>query len=459
MHFLDSLGLAKRTLRCAPRTIRLRLTVLYGSLFLASGAGLLTITYFLVRHQYTGSFFVTSAKLAGGGESVSVSGSVPTNPPSFLPSPSALIPGIASGKSQTGLAKAQQTLALAQQQADQQSTAALHQLLIDSGVALAIMAVISIWLGWLVAGRALRPLRTIANAARDISASDLHQRLALAGPDDELKQLGNTFDGLLERLEASFAAQRQFVANASHELRTPLTLERTLVEVALADPDATDATLRETLGRVLVAGEQQERLIEALLTLSRSQRGLDRHEPFDLAAVSDEILLSRRAAAQQRGLRIITTLDPAAASGDPRLGERLIANLIDNAVRHNLDGGWIEIATGATAGQAILSVTNSGSAVPTAEVDRLFEPVQRLVTDRDGNDDGLGLGLSIVHAIAAAHGALLTARAQPHGGLAIEVSFPIAALPATDAQPLRRGLAVLPRAPLLGSRTPSEAGP
>jgi signal transduction histidine kinase len=412
---------AKRALPRVPHTIRLRLTLLYGSLFLASGAGLLTVTYFLIRHQYSEKFFISTGQVKGTSATIAASnefgGTVVSGQsrgvalPAKLPTP-----------------KGGQILATAiQSQAHHVSVVALHKLLIDSGVALAIMAVIAIWLGWVVAGRALRPLRTITNAARDISASDLHQRLALDGPDDELKQLGNTFDGLLGRLEASFSAQRQFVANASHELRTPLTLERTLVEVALADPDATEATLREALKRVLAAGEQQERLIEALLTLSRSQRGLDQHEAFDLAAVTDEILLTRRAEADEHGLEIDAALDSAQASGDPRLGERLISNLVDNAIRHNADGGRIEIATGTKAGRAILSVANSGPVVPAEDVERLFEPFQRLPNGRNGDDHGLGLGLSIVHAIADAHGARLTAQARAAGGLAIEVSFPLPA--------------------------------
>jgi signal transduction histidine kinase len=408
------LGRAKRVLR-VPRTIRLRLTFLYGSLFLASGAGLLAVTYFLLKAQYTEKFVIRTARAANGtyfsvGKVVSGASGSSAGLATSLPVPTGSGARIVATQVQTP--------------AQAVSLAALHQLLVVSGVALAIMAVISIWLGWVVAGRALRPLRVIANAARDISASDLHQRLALDGPDDELRQLGNTFDGLLERLEASFNAQRQFVANASHELRTPLTLERTLVEVALADPNATEDTLRETLQRVLVAGEQQERLIEALLTLSRSQRGLDRHERFDLAAMTHEILLARRFSAEQHGLRIETRLDSALATGDPRLGERLIANLVDNAIRHNFDGGQIEVATETRAGRAVLSVSNSGPVIPADEVDRLFEPFQRLVNDRSGSSDaGLGLGLSIVRAIATAHRADLVARAQPEGGLAIEVSF------------------------------------
>jgi signal transduction histidine kinase len=286
------------------------------------------------------------------------------------------------------------------------------------------MAVASIWLGWLVAGRALRPLRTITNAARDISANNLHRRLALEGPDDDVKQLANTFDDLLGRLEASFDAQRQFVANASHELRTPLTLERTLVEVALADPDATVDSLRATCERVLAAGEQQERLIEALLTLSRSQRGLDHREPFDLAAIAADILETRGPEAEARGLRIVTAVERAEASGDKRLAERLVANLVDNATRHNVPGGRIEVATTGRAGRAILRIANTGPMIRSDDLDRLYQPFQRLDAERNGDQDGLGLGLSIVQAIATAHGATLATKAQREGGLEITVTFP-----------------------------------
>jgi signal transduction histidine kinase len=394
-----------RPRRLPRRSLRLRLTALYGALFLASGAGLLTVTYLLVRNRYTSGFFIESAS-QGRKQSITITGLGGAGP--ILTPPSG------------GFVTKQELAA----QAAHQSTAALHQLVLNSGIALAIMAVVSIWLGWLVAGRALRPLRTITNAARDISASNLHKRLGLQGPDDELTQLANTFDDLLGRLEAAFDAQRQFVANASHELRTPLTLERTLVEVALADPNATAETLRATCERVLAAGEQQEKLIEALLTLSRSQRGLDRHEAFDLASVTADVLIARQPEAERRQLRLDATLGAAPVSGDVRLAERLITNLIDNAVRHNNAGGQIEITTTSRAGSSTLSVSNSGQIIPPDETDRLLQPFQRLASDRNSNDDGLGLGLSIVHAIAAAHGATLTARAQPHGGLHMEVSFP-----------------------------------
>jgi len=305
-----------------------------------------------------------------------------------------------------------------------QHASELRQLLTYSGVALAIMAAISAGLGWLVAGRVLRPLRTITAAARDISATSLHRRLALDGPDDELKELGDTFDGLLTRLEASFAAQRQFVANASHELRTPLAWQRTLVQVALADPEADFDSLRAAHQRVLTSGAHQERILEALLTLSRGQAGLDKREPFDLATLAGHVLQARQSDAQDRQLAIHSALAPARTTGDPRLAERLIANLADNALRHNVPGGYIEIVTGTKNSRAVLSVINTGPVVPAEAVDRLLQPFQRLGTDRTGYGEGLGLGLSIVQAITQAHGATLTIRPQPSGGLHAEVSFP-----------------------------------
>jgi signal transduction histidine kinase len=406
-------------LRLPRRTIRLRLTLLYGALFLISGAALLTVTYLLVERQYTrngASLFVTSGRIGIAGDFVHV-----TSSGGATIDPSA-IQGVPTPAKVRALAQAQ-------------SSVALHGLLINSGIALAIMAALSIWLGWLVAGRALRPLRTITNAARDISASSLHKRLALAGPDDELTQLAKTFDDLLARLEGAFDAQRRFVANASHELRTPLTLERTLVEVALADPTATVATLRATCERVLAAGEQQERLIEALLTLSRSQRGLDHREIFDLAAVAADVLAARYPGAKERQLRLDVKLAPTPVAGDARLAERLVANLIDNALRHNHPGGEVEITTMIREGTSVLTVSNTGPVVPPVEIERLLQPFQRLAGERNAGDDGLGLGLSIVHAIAIAHGATLAARARTDGGLAVEVSFPTAASPTPGAEP------------------------
>jgi signal transduction histidine kinase len=382
--------------------------VLYGALFLASGAALLTVTYFLVAHRYRGNFFVVAGRnglLATGDDPGQLGGTASVT---------------ATGLSVGVLAPSPAQIVAA---ARSQTNAALHQLLIQSGLALAVMTVLSVWLGWLVAGRVLQPLRTIANAAREISASDLHRRLALTGPDDELTQLGSTFDGLLERLEASFEAQRQFVANASHELRTPLTYERTLLEVALADPDVTVDSLRATCERLLENGEQQERLIEALLTLSRGQRGLDHRERLDMAAIVTEGVRGVGAGT----LKIETRLQPARTSGDRQLLERLVANLLSNAVHHNVPNGRIRVATETRSGRPWLSVENTGPFVPTEEIDRLFRPFQRLEAARAANPSGTGLGLSIVHAIAAAHDAEVAARPRAGGGLQIEVVFPPAA--------------------------------
>jgi signal transduction histidine kinase len=300
----------------------------------------------------------------------------------------------------------------------------LRQVLVQAPVVLAIVTALSLALGWLVAGRVLRPLATITAAAHRISASNLHQRLALGGPDDELKALGDTLDDLFARLEAAFEAQRHFVANASHELRTPLTRERTMLQVALDDPGTTAETWRNTALDVLASNAEQESLIEALLTLATSEGGLDRREPVDLAAITGEVLLARRPEASRRGLRVQATIQPAVLDGDSLLTERLAANLIDNAVRHNLPDGHLSVTTATRDGRATLSVSSSGLFIPPAEVVRLFQPFQRLHPRGTSGSGGHGLGLSIVRVIAAAHGAAITARACPGGGLAVDVTFP-----------------------------------
>jgi signal transduction histidine kinase len=387
-------------------TIRLRLTLVYGGLFLCSAAALLAITFVLVRHQYTGSFFISSGRQAVV-QFQSAGGVITKGAPDLSAVP-------------VGANALGPDAKVARAAAQGQSDAALHKLFLDSALAFALMAVLSLWLGWAIAGRALRPLRIITDTARDISASNLHRRLDLKGPDDELKQLGTTVDGLLARLETSFEAQRQFVANASHELRTPLTFERTLLELALSDPNASVDSYRHTCEQLLAVGEQQERLIEALLTLSRSQRGLDSRQPVDLAAIT----AAAAAAADHDGLALDATIQPAHATGNPRLVERLVANLLNNAVRHNIDGGRIELATDTRDERATLTIANTGPQIPAGELDRIFQPFQRLDTTRTSGASGLGLGLSIVQAIADAHDATITARARDEGGLDIEVSFP-----------------------------------
>ena len=403
-----------RWLRLPRRTVRLKLTLLYGGLFLACGIALLAVTYFLVEHHLPTA--LTSKNPAGNAQTT-VSGNQYS---AVCYTSSQGQGGSALGQLADGTIPTMSGCAALLGAARNDE---LRQLIIDSGIALAIMAAASMGLGWVVAGRVLQPLRTITTAARRISASNLYQRLALDGPDDELTELGKTFNGLLARLERSFTAQRQFVANASHELRTPLARQRTLVEVALRDPDATVASMQQTMQRVLATGEEQERLIEALLTLARSQRGLDRREPLDLAAVTGAAVSATEADAAERGVRVNASLGSASAQGDQRLAERLAANLVDNAVRHNVPGGWVEVATGVRSGRGVLSVSNTGPVIAPDQVERLFQPFGRLEATRLSRD-GLGLGLSIVTAIAAAHDADLRARPLPGGGLEVEVHFP-----------------------------------
>jgi signal transduction histidine kinase len=385
--------------RLPPRTVRLRLTLLYGGMFLVSGAVLLAITYLLVRHS-TGSLFLLRAH----GSHAPVQLRSGAAPPATIPT------------------VAQQ----ARTQALHQHAAELHQLLVQSAIALGLMSLASVALGWLLAGRVLRPLRTITETTQQISEHNLHHRLALDGPRDELRDLANTIDGLLGRLEAAFGAQRHFVANAAHELRTPLTLLRALLEENLTDPAATIESFRAMSRRLLQIGEDQERLLEALLTLASSERGLDHQEPFDLSVIADQLLLASNADAERLGTSVNASISPAPTAGDPALVERLIANLIDNAIRHNTPGGQVEVATGTDNARAWLVVTNTGPRIPADQVKLLFEPFQRSGTDRTTRNDGHhGLGLSIVRAIATAHHAGLTAEPGPDGGLAIRVSFPL----------------------------------
>jgi len=305
-----------------------------------------------------------------------------------------------------------------------QSNADVRDQIIRAGAILVALSALSLGAGWLIAGRFLRPLRTITATARNISASNLSRRVALGRRDDEFAELGETLDSLFARLEASFESQRRFVANASHELRTPLAAERTLLQVALADPEASAATLRSACQEALIMGDQQERLIDALLTLASGERGVEQWEPFDLAELAGQVVEQRRAEARRRDVRLQAALSAAPATGDPSLIESLVANLVDNALRHNGPGGWAEVSTSMTAGRATIRICNSGPVVPPGELDRLFQPFQRLGRERIGSGGGHGLGLAIVRAIADAHGAVLAAAARPEGGLDLEVSFP-----------------------------------
>jgi signal transduction histidine kinase len=306
----------------------------------------------------------------------------------------------------------------------QQHSADVARLLAVSWLTLALTAVASAPLGWFAAGRMLRPLRQMTASAQTISAGNLHDRLALSGPDDEFKQLGDTVDDLLARLEAAFAAQRRFVANAAHELRTPLTLERTLLQVALADPNVSEASLRATCEELLQAGRNHERLLEGLLTLATGERGLERREWFDLAPLAQHSLDAVTPEINSHSLEVRTLLPPASVLGDPALVQRLLANLIDNAVRYNRPKGWVEVETSTSSAGTTLCVTNSGSVVPPEAVEGLFEPFHRLGAERVADNGHYGLGLSIARAIATAHGATITADAPPDGGLVVMVVFP-----------------------------------
>jgi signal transduction histidine kinase len=294
----------------------------------------------------------------------------------------------------------------------------------DVIASLAVLVLLSVAVGWLLAGRLLRPVRMITATARDISASNLSRRLRTGRRDDEFTRLGETLNELFARLEASFQAQRHFVANASHELRTPLTAERTLLQVALADPAADEAALRDACEQVLALGARTEHLIDALLTLATGERGIDRPVPLDLAGLAAHVVETRAETASQHCVRLDARLDPAPAVGDPRLAESLIANLTDNALRYNVAGGWAEVSTATRDGRAVVAVRNTGQPVPPGEVGRLFLPFQRLDAERARHRDGHGLGLAIVRAIADAHGASLSATARLDGGLDVAVTFP-----------------------------------
>jgi signal transduction histidine kinase len=297
-------------------------------------------------------------------------------------------------------------------------------------VALGAMTGLSVLLGWAMAGRVLRPLQRITATAKRVSQDNLDERIALEGPRDELKELADTFDGMLERLSGAFASQRRFVANASHELRTPLTVIRTELDVTLADPHATNADLRAMGETVRDATLATERLIQALLTLARSEGGVTRRDPVDLADCARTAVRQAGAEASARGLDMQATLDPAPVRGDRRLLERLVANLVENAVRHNVDGGTVEVRTASAAGRSTVEVRNDGPAVPPDAVASLLEPFQRL--DRGAPGDGVGLGLSIVRSVAEAHGGSVELRARPSGGLVARVSLPARGGATTD---------------------------
>jgi signal transduction histidine kinase len=366
-------------------TVRLRLTALYASLFLASGAGLLAITYVLVYHATASSFETrsTATTRTRGGAPVAVAHS---------------------------------------------HAADLHQLLIQSGIALAIMTVASAVLGWLVAGRVLAPLRTMTEATRRISGDNLHERLALSGPNDELKALADTIDGLLERLEAAFDTQRRFVANASHELRTPLAGMRASLDVAIAKPGPLPPQLVILDDRLRHGFDQVDRLLESFLALARAQQGpLADESIVSLDKIAARAIERRSSAISHTHLNVDQErCSDARVSGSETLLSRMIENVIENAVAHNQPGGWIRVTPSVNGALALLAVENGGRVLAQDDVDALAQPFRRLGVERTGQENGTGLGLSIVAAIAQAHGGTLDLQALTAGGLRIVIALPLA---------------------------------
>jgi len=403
------------------RPLRLRLTLLYSSLFLLAGAVLLAATYALVAHSL-GTGLSPAASISSRSYLAQVKYCKAT----------ALGPAALDKCEKQAHDSLQEA---AQAGLSYQRDQALQHLLYYSLGALAALAAVSAWLGWIVAGRALRPVHAIIAAARAASEENLGERIALAGPDDELKELADTFDAMLARLDTAFASQRRFVADASHELRTPLTVMRTAIDVTLAKPGRTPAQLESMAGEVRQAVDRAETLIEALLTLARSDRGRDCAEPLDVAVLAEDALDAVAPAIRARPVTIETVLRPGPALGDPVLVERLVTNLVDNAVRHNVPHGWVQVATGTRGGMAFIDVANGGPLIPEEAVPSLFEPFWRL-SGRSGLPDGTvspgstespsgtGLGLSIVRSVAIAHHGQVTARRRPAGGLEISVLLP-----------------------------------
>ena len=394
----------KPTVRQVPLlrpTIRIRLTVLYGGMFLIAGVVLLWIIYLLAAQAlHEGNelpFRLLSGQVAA------------TSPDCTLPT---------SGTDQ------QFTQAIGNCMQHQRELA-LNNLLKRSLMALIGLAVLAFAVGYLLAGRVLSPLGRITRTARGVASSDLKRRIELDGPDDEFKELADTFDEMLERLDNSFDAQRRFVSNASHELRTPLAINRTLLEVQLSDPDVSPDL--QQLGKTLLATNlRSEQLVEGLLLLARSDNEITDRKPVDVAEAASQALEQTRAEATAKGVELRSTLEPAVVQGNGVLLERIALNLVQNAVRYNApEDGWVEVATGSSAGHALLTVSNTGPVVPAYEIDNLFEPFRRLRTERTGSDKGVGLGLSIARSVARAHGGTITAVPREGGGLVMTVAIPM----------------------------------
>jgi signal transduction histidine kinase len=392
-------------------TIRLKLTLWYGGMFLLAGALLLTLTYVLVRQgfepapQHVREIVAHKLNIPLNQLDPGSQGHVQFLQPGFGP------PG--------GLTMGRLIREIQAEQMQQQ----LNDLILWSGVALAIMAVVSLGLGWVVAGRLLRPVHELTGLARRLSESTLHERIRLQRPPDELKELADTFDAMLERLDRAFAGQRQFVANASHELRTPLTIIRTELDVALADPDLPRAELEAAAAAMRDALARSEEVIDGLLVLARSD-ALTETESVDLAELVRGALAQHAGAANAAGLSAELALEPAVVEGDRRLLGRMVDNLVENAIRHNEQGGWFRVRTAQDEEQATLVLANGGPVVSEEDGLHLFERFFRADASRSRRTGGTGLGLSIVKAVVEAHGGRVTAAPLSKGGLEVRVGLP-----------------------------------
>jgi signal transduction histidine kinase len=405
--------------RLWPQKVRTRLTLIYAALFFAAGLALLALTYGLVASSLPARPPAATTGLSSQELNFLNRECKPPTPAEKRKGPSPLSTSIVAECKQAGAAY--EAGAASGSQAQRQR--ALADLLEFSLVGLAVMTVASGGLGWFMSGRVLRPVRVITETARRASEQHLGERLALTGARDELMELADTFDGMLERLDEAFATQRRFVANASHELRTPLTVMRTAIDVTLAKPSPTARQLTDMAVRVRRSIDRAESMVEALLTLAVSDQGKLSTEFTDLATWAEDAIDAAAPEIERLDLRVDALLGPAETTGDPQLLERMIWNLVDNAVRHNEPGGWIRLRTGSSDAAAYLEIANSGPFIPDDAVPSLFEPFGRMAA-RTGVRDGVGLGLSITRSVVTAHRATVTVRSQPAGGLDISVVIP-----------------------------------
>jgi signal transduction histidine kinase len=391
-------------------TVRARLTLLYTGLFAACGAVIVAVSYILMARLPTQGQDPQPSRVLVGGRVRNI----PNIPASIL----AQCQAEQNPSSPDKPALSQCVSLLEQQGAQHQQTLTLSHLLQYSLITLAVVLALAAILGWIFAGRVLRPVQQITMAARAASGHNLSARVALRGPRDELRELAQTFDDMLARLQAAFESQQRFMANASHELRTPLAVMRATIDVVLGNPDSTPDDLRGMAVDNRAAVDHAEHLIGAMLLLARNERGLTVREDVDLATTAEDVLDS----ADLGDCRVHATLEPAVISGDPVLSMRLVANLVDNAARYNVPGGDIWITTRGTADGSQLSVANTGPVIGASEAGRIFQPFERL-SDRTSHD-GFGLGLAIVASIAAVHGGMVAALPRPDGGLCVTVTIP-----------------------------------